>query len=444
MQGWLRRVAQAANFRHAVYGPVRAVLRRAVLLAGGRLPADARAARHARPLLRLRRRLHRASTTCTTSCCSRCPTTTTTRTASGPQATVDVDRARRPPPGASWRSRRAASSAFLDDHAVILMADHAQIAVAERDRPRRCAVGVAGAAAERPGARRAPSWRSRPGARSAMVYALGPRRHSADAAAQRLLTRLRELEGVEVLAWREGGEACVWTARGELRFRPGDARARPPRRRAGTSTGDSRRSSSRPRDGECGRAAPTRTRCGGSGPRSRATGAGDVLRLGRARLRVHRLGRRRPRRRRQPRLAAARRLARAARVRQLRPGPRTAPATWPAQWSITDVAPVVLAHFGAARVIRRRVIVRGQRAGSVLPRHGAAPAPRERVSRDGCATVADGSVEAVFEGERRAVERWSTSVARARAARASSRSRWSTRSRAASDGFDGAVERPTG
>jgi hypothetical protein len=52
-----------------------------------------------------------------------------------------------------------------------------------------------------------------------MVYVL----HDDDrpAVTARVLARLRELEGVEVLAWREGRDACVWTKRGELRFRPG-------------------------------------------------------------------------------------------------------------------------------------------------------------------------------------------------------------------------------
>ena len=39
----------------------------------------------------------------------------------------------------------------------------------------------------------------------------------------RVLARLRELEGAELLAWRDGDEACVWTERGELRFRPAAA-----------------------------------------------------------------------------------------------------------------------------------------------------------------------------------------------------------------------------
>jgi hypothetical protein len=37
----------------------------------------------------------------------------------------------------------------------------------------------------------------------------------------RVLRRLRAVEGVDVLAWLEGDEACVWTDRGELRFAPG-------------------------------------------------------------------------------------------------------------------------------------------------------------------------------------------------------------------------------
>ena len=33
--------------------------------------------------------------------------------------------------------------------------------------------------------------------------------------------RLRSVEGVDVLAWMEGDEACLWSDRGELRFAPG-------------------------------------------------------------------------------------------------------------------------------------------------------------------------------------------------------------------------------
>ena len=37
----------------------------------------------------------------------------------------------------------------------------------------------------------------------------------------RVLRRLRSVEGVDLLAWMEGDEACLWSDRGELRFAPG-------------------------------------------------------------------------------------------------------------------------------------------------------------------------------------------------------------------------------
>jgi hypothetical protein len=109
---------------------------------------------------------------------------------------------------------------FFSDHAVILMADHSQTAVEDRIRldvalgdwrvllpndlvPAEAELAVC------------------PGARSAMVYVL--REEDRAAVVTEVLARLRALEGVEVLAWREGEDACVWSERGELRFRPGVA-----------------------------------------------------------------------------------------------------------------------------------------------------------------------------------------------------------------------------
>ena len=102
---------------------------------------------------------------------------------------------------------------------MILMSDHAQIAVSRR-------VHLAEALSD---------WRVlqpndpdpesadlavAPGARSAMVYGLAE-----DGARERLrgrvLRRLRSLEGVDLLAWMDGDEACLWSDRGELRFAPG-------------------------------------------------------------------------------------------------------------------------------------------------------------------------------------------------------------------------------
>jgi hypothetical protein len=232
---------------------------------------------------------------------------------------------------------------FLDDHAVILMADHAQIEVGER-------IDLAGALSE---------WRVlqpndldpdkaelavSPGARSAMVYTLD-REHFPLPDWKRLLRRLRELDGVEVLAWWEGEEACVWTARGELRFRPGSG-LRDRRGESWDVDGSLETLEYENADGVLdSRTYPDGLRRIWSA--LACAGSGDVL------------------------LSAARGheftdWGGADHVGggshgSLRRGDSLAPLAfvncgpdlgeqngWPGQWSITDVAPVVLDHFGVA------------------------------------------------------------------------------------------------
>jgi hypothetical protein len=108
--------------------------------------------------------------------------------------------------------------AFLDDHAVIVMSDHSQTTVDER-------VNLAGAL---------DTWRVLgpsdplpdeaeiavcPNARSAMVYALGE--SGRERTVQRVAHELRRIDGVDITVNRTGGEAVVWSRRGELRFAPG-------------------------------------------------------------------------------------------------------------------------------------------------------------------------------------------------------------------------------
>jgi len=137
----------------------------------------------------------------------------------GPQATLaSIERA----DGCLQQLAEAAggNERFLEDHAVILMSDHAQISVSHR-------IDLAAYLSD---------WRVlhpndpdpagadlavAPGARSAMVYVL-PEDGAHERLRGRVLRRLRSLEGVDVLAWMDGDEACLWTDRGELRFAPGD------------------------------------------------------------------------------------------------------------------------------------------------------------------------------------------------------------------------------
>ena len=261
----------------------------------------------------------------------------------GPHAQVDVDR-RRPTASSSAlvrrrRRRRRVPRRARDDR----RGRPLPRAVERGDRPRRRrspswqrAAGRRAPRAERrrdravPGAARGDDLRARArGARRARP-ARSSRRRAGD--------RRRRPRRCGATATREG---AIAGERGELRFAPGGDVARPARPALAR-----RRRPRGPRRARRGRRAaqPTTTPT-----RSRRVWAaltcatsGDVLLSRRARLRVPRLGRRRPRRRRQPRLAAPRRLARRAavlrrRVRRERPT---------RHWSITDVAPMVLAHFG--------------------------------------------------------------------------------------------------
>jgi hypothetical protein len=61
-----------------------------------------------------------------------------------------------------------------------------------------------------------------PGGRAAMAYLLGDE-GPGHARVQRLVRSLAAVEGVELTAWRENGEACVRGAAGEMRFAPGSS-----------------------------------------------------------------------------------------------------------------------------------------------------------------------------------------------------------------------------
>jgi hypothetical protein len=108
--------------------------------------------------------------------------------------------------------------AFLEDHAVIVMSDHSQTSVEER-------VNLSDVLAERrvllpldaspDGAEVAAC----PAARSAMLYVLDLDRRAA--LLPELAQDLQRAAGTDLIAWLDGGEAAVWSERGELRFKPG-------------------------------------------------------------------------------------------------------------------------------------------------------------------------------------------------------------------------------
>jgi hypothetical protein len=111
------------------------------------------------------------------------------------------------------------AEAFLEEHAVIVMSDHSQTTVEE-------GVNLAQALDEfrvLVPADPAPVEAELavcPSARSGSVYVLDESRR--DELVPRVTDALTGLEGVDLLVWREDGAAAARSAAGELRFRPGD------------------------------------------------------------------------------------------------------------------------------------------------------------------------------------------------------------------------------
>jgi hypothetical protein len=108
--------------------------------------------------------------------------------------------------------------AFLEQHAVIVMSDHSQTVVEARTN---LADAFADARVLLP-ADAAPTEAElavSPAARSAMVYALDEHRREELVAGA--VATLRATEGVDLVAARTNGEAVVHSERGELRFAPG-------------------------------------------------------------------------------------------------------------------------------------------------------------------------------------------------------------------------------
>jgi Type I phosphodiesterase / nucleotide pyrophosphatase len=124
--------------------------------------------------------------------------------------------------------------AFLEDHAVIVMSDHSQTKVEERLNlgdafPSRHVLAPADPAPSEAELALCPS------ARSAMIYVLDEARR--EELVPEVVETLTGLDGVDLVVTREDGDAVVRCGRGELRFAPGGALA-DGRRRSWTVTGD--------------------------------------------------------------------------------------------------------------------------------------------------------------------------------------------------------------
>jgi hypothetical protein len=108
--------------------------------------------------------------------------------------------------------------AFLRDHAVIVLSDHSQSKI---ERTINLAAHLSGWRVLSPTdiAPEEAELAVCPGARSAMVYVLDPARRAR--LLPRLTRQLGSIEGVDLVAWREGDRGVVSGAAGELRFAPG-------------------------------------------------------------------------------------------------------------------------------------------------------------------------------------------------------------------------------
>ena len=108
--------------------------------------------------------------------------------------------------------------AFLEEHAVIVMSDHSQTAV---DRAINLSEVFGDARVLTPGdvAPAEAELAACPSARAAMVYALDEARR--EQLVRRAVDTLTEVDGVDLVVTRDNGEAIVRSRRGELRFAPG-------------------------------------------------------------------------------------------------------------------------------------------------------------------------------------------------------------------------------
>ena len=108
--------------------------------------------------------------------------------------------------------------AFLEDHAVIVMSDHSQTAVEDRVNLSDVFADARVLLPSDPAPVEA-ELAVCPSARSAMVYVLDESRR--DELVSEAVSTLAATDGVDLVASRENGEAVVRSGRGELRFSPG-------------------------------------------------------------------------------------------------------------------------------------------------------------------------------------------------------------------------------
>ena len=231
--------------------------------------------------------------------------------------------------------------AFLEEHAVIVMSDHSQTDGRGRHQPRRRVRRLARAHARRTRRRPRPRSPSARRARSAQVYVLDEARRD------ELVPRAVDDAARGSRAW-----TCVVTARGRgaiVRSARGRAALRAGRRRHGrraargwTRRGRARRARCSTRaDGRGDERRRTRTRSAGSGRRSSCPHAGRRAGVGRARATSSWTGAARTT---SAAAATARSTATTREGVLLLCGDRPAPAR--EQWSLPDVTPLVLDHFG--------------------------------------------------------------------------------------------------
>jgi hypothetical protein len=111
------------------------------------------------------------------------------------------------------------ADAFLDEHAVILVSDHSHSSV-EAHIHLGDAFGDLHVLQPHDVEPSAAELAVCPAQRAAMIYVLDP--EHGDELATRAAAAAQEVEGVDLVMSLRGGEAVVWSGRGELRFAPGD------------------------------------------------------------------------------------------------------------------------------------------------------------------------------------------------------------------------------